>query len=204
MPLNVRNRRTKEFRRVPEGVHPAICNMVVDCGVQPGGKYAPRRQVYVRWEIPSQRVEWTDSEGNTREGPMNIGKFYTASLSEKATLRRDLENWRGRPFTEEELAGFDLFRILGTACQLMVVHTTNGGETYANVSGVMSFPKGAQKPLPENRLVRFSPEDPQQFQELPRWLREKIEAARLAEEGEPLVANGYRGRSGEDLELPFG
>ncbi|GEM_PF-4521665 len=51
-------------------------------------------------------------------------------------LRRDLENWRGRPFTREELRGFDLFKVLGTACQLMVTHTSQGEETYANVTAV--------------------------------------------------------------------
>lgn len=178
MPLKVMNNaRAKEFRRVPEGVHTAVCNMVVDCGIQPGGKYQPRHQVYIRWEIPSERVEWTDRDGGAHEGPMNIGRFYTASLSEKATLRRDLENWRGRPFTREELAGFDLFKILGTACQLMVSHSQSGGETYANVTGVMGFPKGQAKPIAENRLVKYSPEEPGQYDELPAWLREKVQSA---------------------------
>jgi len=178
MPLKVMNNaRTKEFLRVPEGTHTAVCNMVVDCGIQPGGKFQPRHQVYIRWEIPAERVEWTDREGQTHEGPMNIGRFYTASLAEKATLRRDLENWRGRPFTREELAGFDLFRILGTACQVIVAHSQGGGETYANVTGVMGFPRGQQKPVAENRLVKYSPEEPGQYDELPAWLREKVQSA---------------------------
>lgn len=210
MPLNVKGPRSREFRRVPEGVHQAVCNLVADCGIQPGGQYGPRQQVYIRWEIPAERLEWTDSDGNVRRGPMNIGRFYTASLSEKATLRRDLENWRGRPFSPEELAGFDLFRILGTACQLMVAHTRSGEETYANVTGVMSFPKNQPRPAAEGPLIRYSPEEPAQFELLPRWLREKIETARrLAEDAslsqEPelrLAANGWRGR--EQKELPFG
>jgi len=49
-----------------------------DCGVQPGGKYKPQRKVYLRWEIPSERIEWTDIEGHPHEGPMTIGRFYTA------------------------------------------------------------------------------------------------------------------------------
>lgn len=209
MPLNIRGQQAKEFRRVPEGVHQAVCNMVVDCGVQPGGKYPPRHQVYVRWEIPAQRVEWTSADGRVQRGPMNIGKFYTASLSEKAALRRDLENWRGRPFTAEELAGFDLFKILGTACQLMVAHTRNGDEIYANVTGVMSFPKNQPRPAAENQLVRYSPEEPEQFELLPRWLREKIENARRAsdeaafsQESAPLGGSeSWRGADQE--QLPF-
>jgi hypothetical protein len=140
MALNVRNRRTREFRRVPEGVHQAICNMVVDCGVQPGGKCAPRRQVYIRWEIPAERVEWMDAAGAKHEEPMNIGRFYTASLSEKATLRRDLESWRGRPFSEEELQGFDLFKVLGTPCQLVVAHS--------EIRDTASFPPATIRRVP--------------------------------------------------------
>lgn len=177
MPLDVRNTGARDFRLVPEGVHDAVCNMVVDCGIQPGGKFRPRHQVYIRWEIPSERVQWTDRFGEKHEGPMNIGKFYTASLAEKAALRRDLENWRGRAFTREELAGFDLFRILGTACRLVVTHTTHGGETYANVTGVTGFPRDAEKPRAEHRLVKYSPEEPEQFDELPQRLREKVAGA---------------------------
>jgi hypothetical protein len=200
MPLNVKGGSVKEFRRVPQGVHAAVCNMVVDCGVQPGGKFRPRHQVYIRWEIPSERIEWSDRHGETHEGPMNIGKFYTASLAEKAALRRDLENWRGRAFTREELAGFDLFKILGTACQLIIAHNTQGEETYANVTGVMGFPRDRAKPKAEHRLVKYSPEEPEQFEELPQWLRDKVASA-LTASGAALSPGGPEGESQD--ELPF-
>jgi hypothetical protein len=196
MALNVKNPGAKEFKRVPQGIHQAVCNMVVDCGVQPGGKFKPRHQVYIRWEIPGERVEWTDRLGDTHEGPMSIGKFYTASLAEKAALRRDLENWRGRPFTREELAGFDLFKILGTACQIMVTHSEQGGEAYSNVAGVMGFPKDQDKPTAKHRLVKYSPEDPGQFEELPRWLRDKVASSLTA------PADDYGGNEHRD-DLPF-
>jgi len=37
-----------------------------------------------------------------------ISKRYTMSLGEQSTLRKDLESWRGKKFTPEELQGFDL------------------------------------------------------------------------------------------------
>ncbi|HKZ74731.1 MAG TPA: hypothetical protein VJ011_11745, partial [Steroidobacteraceae bacterium] len=171
------------------GVHTAVCNMVVDCGVQPGGRFHPRHQVYIRWEVPGERIEWTDRDGRGHEGPMNIGKFYTASLSERAALRRDLESWRGKPFTRDELSGFNLFRILGTACQVTVAHNESNGETYANVTGVMALPKGAPRPQAENALIKYSPEEPAQFDDLPLWLREKVLSAdrvALAERNGPV------------------
>lgn len=201
MPLNVRNTAAKEFKLVPQGIHAAVCNMVVDCGIQPGGKFKPRHQVYIRWEIPSERVEWVDRLGTTHEGPMNIGKFYTASLAEKAALRRDLENWRGRAFTREELAGFDLFKILGTACQLMVTHTQQGADTYANVTGVMGFPRDMQKPKAEHKLVKYSPEEPAQYDELPQWLRDKVASSLTAPSSDP--GAGFSGDEELQDELPF-
>jgi len=52
-------------------------------------------------------VHGEDDQGNplvTSKGePMSISKNYTASLSDMATLREDLKNWRGRDFTPEEL-----------------------------------------------------------------------------------------------------
>jgi hypothetical protein len=200
MALNVRNDGAREFKRVPQGIHLAVCDMVVDCGMQPAGRFRPRHQVYLRWEIPSERIGWTDRHGGTHEGPMSIGKFYTASLADKATLRRDLENWRGLPFTREELRGFDLFKVLGAACQLVVTHTTQGEETYANVSGIMGFPRDAPKPSPEYRLIRYSPQDPEQFDELPQWLREKVASALTAPADEALeLAYGEQMQE----ELPF-
>lgn len=198
MALNVKNPGAKDFKRVPQGIHAAVCNMVVDCGIQPGGKFKPRHQVYIRWEIPAERVEWTDRLGEVHEGPMNIGKFYTASLAEKAALRRDLENWRGRAFTREELAGFDLFKILGTACRLMVTHSVQDGETYSNVSGVMGFPKDQPKPKAEHHLVKYSPEEPEQFDQLPRWLRDKVASSLTA----PANSASYAERPPQE-DLPF-
>lgn len=201
MPLNIRSPGAGEFKRVPQGIHLAVCDMVVDCGIQPAGNLRPRHQVYIRWEIPSQRIAWTDRSGAAREGPMSIGKLYTASLAEKAALRRDLENWRGRPFTREELRGFDLFRVLGTACQLLITHASQGEETYANVSGVMGFPRDAAKPQPERRLIKYSPREPDQFDELPQWLRKKVASALTAPAGDAPGALAADRDAQEDL--PF-
>lgn len=201
MPLNVRNTSVKEFKRVPQGMHTAVCNMVVDCGIQPGGRFKPRHQVYVRWEIPSERVTWSDRHGMAHEGPMSIGKFYTASLADKAALRRDLESWRGRAFSRAELAGFDLFKILGAACQLLVAHTTQGGETYASVTGVMGFPRDMRKPTAEHRLVKYSPEEPAQFDELPQWLRDRVASALTAPRSD--LRAGLAGDDELQDELPF-
>lgn len=178
MSLMVKDTGGGDFTPVPEGTHLAVCNMVVDLGLQETtymGQTTTKEQVFIRWELPSERIEWTDKEGQKREGPMSIGKIYTKSLSEKANLRKDLEQWRGKAFTPAELDGFDLFKILGVGCQVSVTHREKDGRTYANVTGVVGWPKGMKMPeKPENELLRYSPDEPGQRDLLPDWLRDKI------------------------------
>jgi hypothetical protein len=52
--------------------------------------------------------------------PFGAFKTYTASLFEAATLRKDLESWRGKSFTEEELAGFDISNLIGCTAKIEV------------------------------------------------------------------------------------
>jgi len=168
MPLNVSDKGGGDFKQVPQGTHLAICNMVVDLGLQ-DSNYGVKHQLYIRWELPQERLEY-EKDGVKHEGPMSIGCFYTASLSEKANLRRDLEGWRGRAFTPEELKGFDVFNVLGVPCQVTVTHNDKGKARVVSVSG---WPKGIEKPKAENPLVKFS-DDEGNLDDLPEWLKEMV------------------------------
>lgn len=166
-----------DFKRVPSGSHIAICNLVADCGMQPGSPAfpAPKHKVYLRFEIPAERLEY-EKDGKTFEGPMTIGRFYTASMNEKATLRKHLEGWRGKSFTDDEAAAFDVGKLLGVACMLSVVEDERDGKTYSNISSIGKLPKGMPQPVAENDLLYFEDSSPREsFEALPPWLREKIE-----------------------------
>jgi hypothetical protein len=148
-----------DFKRAPAGSHIAVCNLVADCGIQPGSQAfpAPKRKLYVRFEIPAERVEY-EKDGKQVEGPLTIGSFYTASMNEKATLRKHLEGWRGKKFSDDEAAAFDVSALLGKACMLSVVESDSGGKTYANIAGIGSMPKGVSSPKAENPLLYFDSE----------------------------------------------
>ena len=90
-----------DFEPVAAGTHIAICDMVVYLGVQPGsGMYPkPKPQVFIRFELPNERIDF-EKDVKKMNGPAVIGKRYTASMNEKATLRKDLEGWRGKSFTD--------------------------------------------------------------------------------------------------------
>lgn len=143
-------------RELPEaGTHMAVCVQVIDIGTQETewqGKTVAQRKILIGWELDT-----TDSEGE----PFVQWQRYTLSLNERASLRRDLENWRGRQFSADELEAFDLKNIMGKSCLLQIVHSPGKeGRTYANVSGVSALMK-SQKPIkPTKPLVYFDLTDP--------------------------------------------
>lgn len=164
----------EDFKRAPAGTHVGVCNMIADVGIQPGGMYGPKQKVYFRFEIPEERVEYT-KDGEKIEGPITIGTFHTASMNKKALMRAMLENWRGRKFTDQEAADFDVRNVLGKACLLNVVEDTKDGKTYSNIANVMPLPKGTVAPKAENELLYYAPDDTKQYNDLPEWLRKKID-----------------------------
>jgi hypothetical protein len=169
-----------DFKPVPQGTHLAICYMVIDLGKQRDeyqGQANVRHKIYIRWELPNERVEWDDKDNVHREGPSSIGKFYTLSLSEKANLRGDLEAWRGRAFTPEELAGFDVSKLLGVPCMVTVTHKDSNGRIRDNVAGVAGVPKGMPKPeKAENNLVLYDADHLDTYDGLSDFLKRQIDA----------------------------
>lgn len=152
----------------PEGTQPAVCVAVVDLGTHPpSGKFpegGPKRKVYLVWEL---------TEEATR--PL-IGKDFTYSLNEKATLRKWIEQWRGRKFGEDE--EFDPNVLAGKPCLLTITHTK--GETkYHNASGVAALVKGMKVKEPQVEPFTFDLDDGEPFRgpawDLPFWYGRSIE-----------------------------
>ncbi len=127
-----------EYTPAPEGLHQAVCCDVVDLGLQPT-LWGEKEKVQIRWQIE----ETNPDNGNK---PFEVSKRFTLSLHEKANLRITLETWRGRKFSDEELEGFDLEKLIGVNCQVQIMHNPkDGGGVYANVQAVVPAPKNATK-----------------------------------------------------------
>lgn len=162
-----------DFKPIDPGTYTAVCSRVIDQGTQTSAFYGTsKRKVLLAWEIPEVEVE---VDGDKR--PALVMSSYTASLSEKATLRKDLESWRGRKFTKEELEGFDLKNILGKGCMISVVHSEDG--KYANVASVMALPRGMPAPPAPRELINFDLNafDQDTFDKLSDKMREKIRSS---------------------------
>ena len=107
----------------------------------------------VGWELPNDLIK----EGENAGKPFGVSAFYTVSLSEKANLRHDLEAWRGRDFTGEELASFNLKNILGVPAYINVIHKKNqaGTKTNAKVGSIMPLPAEMTCPPAVNEPIFF-------------------------------------------------
>lgn len=165
------------FEPVSAGTHSAVCVMLVDIGYQPGYEGRPQHKVYIAFDIPAERAQWTDKDGKEHEGPKRIGSTYTHSLSEKSTLYKHLSSWRGKPFTDSELGGFDLSAIIGKPCLIAVTHKQDGDKLYANITAISPLMKGMAPAKPETELLvyRNVAEDNDLLDKLPKWLQRKLE-----------------------------
>ncbi len=172
-----------ERKPLEAGAYAAVCDMIVDLGVQPspGGQFAPKRTVMIRFQIPSERVEITKN-GETKSLPAVISRTLGLSLNEKATLRQLLQSWRGKAFTPEELKRFDLANVLGKPAFINVTHSVKGDRTYANLTSIMPLPKSMTAPALEGEALVFSTDapNPDVFDKLPTWVQDKI-ANRIVE-----------------------
>lgn len=174
----------KEFKMIPAGTHLARCYRIIDIGTQQSeymGQMKFLRKVMLGWEIHGE-----DESGEplvTDEGnPLAIFKNYTLSLSENSNLRKDLQGWRGTPWTDAEAKRFDLENVLGQWCMLNVIHVSKGGKTYSNIAGISPVPSMIKKsglPAGKNELQVFRLADPDWdlFEKFSKNLKAKIESS---------------------------
>ena len=153
MGLVVSNKGGGDFERTPAGMHVARCWRVVDLGTQSStwqGKPKQQHKIMLSFEIVSPGTAMQDGR------PFTISQRYTASLSENAQLRKDLESWRGRKFSAAELEGFDLKNLLGKPCLINVVHEEKADKTYENIQSITPLMPGMTAPPAKNESYLFS------------------------------------------------
>lgn len=170
------------FTPVPPGMYLARCYRIVDLGTQKSeylGQIKNLPKVMLQFEVHGE-----DDAGKplvTAKGePMSISKNFTLSLAEKATLRKDLQTWRGKEFTADELRGFQIDNVLGAWAMIAITKAVgNNGKEYTNIANINSVPKAMKANLPEghNKCAAFYIENPDMdmFETFSDNLRAKIE-----------------------------
>jgi hypothetical protein len=131
------------FIPAPEGLHRAVCVDVVDLGMV-DGQWGKKHKCRVMWELDCKM-----DDGKR----FVVGKQYTLSLHEKSGLHKDLKAWRGVAFTPDELKGFDVEKVIGAPCQLLIGHVEKDGNVYANISAITKADPKA-KLLPSGTYIR--------------------------------------------------
>lgn len=175
------------YERCPAGVHLARCYSIIDLGTQKNefivGQIKFLHKIRFTWE-----VHVTSEENKPllmKDGrPYSIHKEYTLSWNEKATMRLDLQSWRGKPFNDTEMRKFDLKTILGVWCQLNIIDRAGkkDGTIYANVDSITPVPSFVKaNGLPEgiNPIEIFNISDPDMklFESFSDYIKNKIKAS---------------------------
>lgn len=206
------------FERCPPGMHLARCYRIIDLGTQKSeymGQTKYLHKVMLGWEIHG-----TDDAGQPLlmkdQRPFAIFKNYTLSWSEKANLRLDLQSWRGRPFSQEEMQKFDLKNVLGAFCMLNIIERPgkSDGKMYTNVDGVTPVPSIIkQNGLPQgvNKTELFNLTDPDMtmFETFSDNLKAKIKSSPEWQKLERQMSGGSApaaapaAAADEDDDIPF-
>lgn len=164
-----------EIEKLEPGVYLATSQAIIDLGMQNSEKFnKTQRKFMMIWKIIGE-----DIEINGERQARTMHKEYTYSLHEKSSLRKDLQAWRGKPFTEEELKEFPLTKILNVSCQLQIIQEEKNGKTYNSIAGIMSLSKGMSQTKIDDIYI-FDLESSDTFKDwnkIPKWIKEKIKKA---------------------------
>lgn len=168
-----------EITLAPQGNHIARCYSMVHLGTietEYMGEVKMVNKVRLTFELPNEKHIFKEEKGAE---PFVVTKEYTLSMAEKATLKKDLESWRGKAFTEQEAEEFDVTKLLGVPAMVNVIHkVSKKGNSYVLVSGITPLPKGFDAPDQINSTFEFNYDDKfENLETLPEWLREKIQSS---------------------------
>lgn len=127
-----------KYKPHPEGQFVGQCVDVIDLGEKvsdfPGETPYLVRQcalVFRTGELNEETNEFVD-----------VHRDFTVSMGDKANLRKFLEQWRGKPYTPEQVkAGVPLDKLTGNHGLLTVAHRPTAKRVYANVTACVGIPK---------------------------------------------------------------
>lgn len=170
-----------DFEPIPAGNHIARCYSMIHIGTileNVMGTDKLLNKVRIGFELPLETKVFNEEKG---EQPYSIGKDFTLSMHEKSTLRKMLESWRGKRFSDDQAKSFDITALLGVPCMVNVIHkqSKTSDRVYAEISSITPVPKGMAIPDQVNKTFEFTytPFDKEKFDSLPDWIKNKCMAS---------------------------
>lgn len=130
-----------KFQAHSNGTHLMQCVDVIDLGEKVVS--FPDKPSYL---APTCAIVFASGERNGDNSLITVQKDYTVSTSERSNLRKALEAWRGKPWTDEEIeAGIPLGKLAGKNAIVTVNQKkTKKGRTFAEIMSIAPPMKGMQ------------------------------------------------------------
>lgn len=165
------------FTPIEAGTYVARCYSMIHIGTiteEFNGEKKEQNKVRITWELPTELKVFKEENG---EQPQVISKEFTLSMHEKSSLRKFLQSWRGKNFTDEEAKKFDITKLMGKPCMLSITHkASKTGKVYAEISSVAMLMKGMTCPEQINETFEYSvlAHSEELFNKIPKFLQDKI------------------------------
>jgi hypothetical protein len=181
MAIIAENKGSGNFAPIAQGNYVARCFSMIEIGTieeEYQGEKKMAHKVRLTFEFPTEQKIFKEENG---EQPYVISKEFTLSMHEKAGLRKFLEAWRGKSFTELEAKAFDITVLLGKPCMINIIQKENSkGNLVSQISSVGGMPKGLECPPQINvtQLLSFDNFDELLFETLPDYLKDKIKSSK--------------------------
>ncbi|MEG2120203.1 MAG: hypothetical protein RRY53_07580 [Pseudoflavonifractor sp.] len=171
--MKIKDRAKPKIPAVEPGVYIAVCAYSLDLGEQlceyKDKAKSYHNQVQLVFELVGETVEI-----DGKQEPRTLSRTFNIATSKNAGLRKFVQSWFSRQFSDEEFSELDTGSLVGMAAQLSVILNETG--EYANIDSIMQLPKGMPAPVATLPLIRFDlePWSDAAFEALPEWAQDKI------------------------------
>lgn len=172
-----------------EGQFAAICVDVIDLGLNVE-KFGEQPA-----ELKDKTVLVFRTEAGENGHPREIAQEFTTSMGKKSNMRKFLESWRGKPYTDEEARknGIPLDKLDGVGALLTIAHkTSQKGNAYAVIQAIVPLHKKMQDAMPSAAGYKRA-----DF-----WAKKKDEYAKAAAAFQPKATGANSGGAAQFADYP--
>lgn len=162
------------FEIIQEGVYDVVLVGVINIGTVKeffNGKEKFLNKIALLFEF----LDLEDEKGRR-----TMCQDYTASFAPQSTLRKLLEKWREKPYTDEELKTFDISKLVGQRASLYIENSLkkDGSGKYAIIDKIKKKrDSNVQEPNIEPFILGYNNFDFSKLDLLPTYMKTKIEAS---------------------------
>lgn len=164
---------------IPSGVYTARCYSIIHYGNLPEknmktGQDEVKDKIEITFELPTEMKVFNEDKGPQ---PLVKGIEVNYFMSEKANLRKLLQTWRGKNFTDEEAANFNILSLMGVLATINIAHKTSStGREYDYIASISPAMKGLTVPAQINpsRIFDVNNFTQEQFDALHDWQKKKV------------------------------